>query len=162
MSANNTVILIGRLTKDPEVRYSQGQNGSMAIASFSLAVDRGDQNHNTDFINCKAFGKRGEFAEKYLKKGTKVVVKGSWQTGNYTNQSGQKIYTNDCMVEDVSFAESKNSNGGSGNDLPQTSLRDELPQMQNTQATLTRPATDSDGFMVVNDDMGDLPFANVR
>lgn len=150
MSANNTVILIGRLTRDPDVRYSQGQNGSMAIASFSLAVDRGDQNHTADFINCKAFNKRGEFAEKYLKKGTKVVVKGSWQSGSYKNQNGQTIYTNDCVVDDVTFAESKNANSGSGNDLP-------------NQTPPTRPAMDSDGFMNVPAGIDeDLPFAFPR
>lgn len=154
MSANNTVILIGRLTRDPDVRYSQGQNESMAIASFSLAVDRGDKDHNADFINCKAFGKRGEFAEKYLKKGVKVVAKGSWTTGNYTNQSGQKIYTNDCTVEEIAFAESKSANGGTS-DVPNTSLREELPQMSAPKS--------NDGFMNIPEGLDfDLPFATPR
>lgn len=117
----NKVILMGRLTRDPDVRYSQGEN-SMAIARYSLAVDRrfnrgGDEN-NTDFINIVAFGKAGEFAEKYLHKGTKVLVTGRIQTGSYVNKDGQKVYTTDVVAEDQEFAESKNassSEGGSGN-----------------------------------------------
>jgi len=117
----NKVILMGRLTRDPDVRYSQGEN-SMAIARYSLAVDRrfnrgGDEN-NTDFINIVAFGKAGEFAEKYLHKGTKVLVTGRIQTGSYTNKDGQKVYTTDVVAEDQEFAESKNASsgeGGSGN-----------------------------------------------
>ena len=96
----NKVILMGRLTRDPEVRYSQGQNGEqMAIARYSLAVDRrrarntGDDQQSADFINCVAFGRQGEFAEKYLKKGTKIAVTGRIQTGSYTNKDGQKVYT---------------------------------------------------------------------
>ena len=116
----NKVILMGRLVRDPEVRYSQGEN-SMAIARYSLAVDRrynrGEEN-NTDFINIVAFGKAGEFAEKYLHKGTKVLVTGRIQTGSYTNKDGQKVYTTDVVAEDQEFAESKNASsgeGGSGN-----------------------------------------------
>ena len=109
----NKVILMGRLTRDPEVRYSQGDNAS-AVARFSLAVDRrfkkdGDQ--TADFINCVAFGKTAEFIEKYGHKGTKFVVEGRIQTGNYTNKDGQKIYTTDVVVEQVEFAESKNTSG---------------------------------------------------
>lgn len=111
----NKVILMGRLTRDPEVRYSQGDN-SMAIARYSLAVDRrfkrdGDE-QTADFINCVAFGKSGEFAEKYLHKGTKIVVVGRLQTGSYTNKEGQKVYTTDVVVEEQEFAESKNSSAG--------------------------------------------------
>ena len=117
----NKVILMGRLTRDPDVRYSQSEN-SMAIARYTLAVDRrfnrgGDEN-NTDFINIVAFGKAGEFAEKYLHKGTKVLVTGRIQTGSYTNKDGQKVYTTDVVAEDQEFAESKNASsgeGGSGN-----------------------------------------------
>lgn len=116
----NKVILMGRLTRDPDVRYSQGES-SMAIARYTLAVDRrfnrGDEN-NTDFINIVAFGKAGEFAEKYLHKGTKVLVTGRIQTGSYTNKDGQKVYTTDVVAEDQEFAESKNASsgeGGSGN-----------------------------------------------
>ncbi len=113
----NKVILMGRLTKDPEVRYSQGE-GSTAIARYSLAVDRrfsrnGDEN-NTDFINIVAFGKAGEFAEKYFRKGTKVLVTGRIQTGSYTNKDGVRVYTTDVVAEDQEFAESKNASGGNG------------------------------------------------
>ena len=114
----NKVILMGRLTRDPEVRYTQGDN-AMAIARYSLAVDRrfkkdGDE-QTADFINCIAFGKSGEFAEKYLKKGTKVAVVGRIQTGSYTNKDGQKVYTTDVVVEEQEFAESKNSGSSDNN-----------------------------------------------
>lgn len=112
----NKVILMGRLTRDPEVRYTQGDN-AMAIARYSLAVDRRfkrDGEPDADFINCVAFGKAGEFAEKYLKKGTKIAVVGRIQTGSYTNKDGQKVYTTDVVVEEQEFAESKN-NGSSDN-----------------------------------------------
>ena len=102
---------MGRLTKDPDIRYSQGEK-STAIARFTLAVDRKfkqDGQPTADFINCLAFGKRAEFMEKYCRKGTKLVVEGSWQTGNYTNKDGNKAYTNDCLVESCEFAESKSS-----------------------------------------------------
>jgi single-strand DNA-binding protein len=110
----NKVILMGRLTRDPEVRYTQGDNTS-AVARFSLAVDRrfkkdGDQ--TADFINCVAFGKTGEFIEKYGHKGTKFVVEGRIHTGSYTNKDGQKVYTTDVVVEQVEFAESKASADG--------------------------------------------------
>lgn len=114
----NRVILCGRLTRDPEVRYSQTANGSMAVARYTLAVDRAfkkDGEPTADFISCIAFGKNGEFSEKYLHQGTKIIVEGRWQTGNYTNKDGQKVYTNDCVVERHEFAESKNSNSNSGN-----------------------------------------------
>lgn len=114
----NRVILCGRLTREPEVRYSQTVNGSMAVARYTLAVDRAfkkEGEQSADFISCIAFGKNGEFAEKYLHQGTKIIVEGRWQTGNYTNKDGQKVYTNDCVVERHEFAESKNSNSNSGN-----------------------------------------------
>lgn len=107
----NKVILMGRLVRDPEVRYSQGEN-PMAIARYTLAVDRKfkrDGEPNADFINCIAFGKNGEFAEKYLHKGIKILIEGRWQSGSYTNRDGQKVYTNDCVVESCEFAESKNA-----------------------------------------------------
>ncbi len=106
----NKVILMGRLTRDPDVRYSQGDTPT-AVARYTLAVDRRfrrDSDQQTaDFIGCVAFGKSGEFAEKYLRKGTKIVVTGRIQTGSYTNQEGQKVYTTDVVVEDQEFAESK-------------------------------------------------------
>ncbi|MBQ1488083.1 MAG: single-stranded DNA-binding protein [Lachnospiraceae bacterium] len=116
----NKVILMGRLTRDPDVRYSQGENPT-AVARYSLAVDRRfskNEENSTDFINIVAFGKAGEFAEKYLHKGTKVLVTGRIQTGSYTNKEGQKVYTTDVVAEDQEFCESKNAasaNGSFGN-----------------------------------------------
>lgn len=135
----NKVILMGRLTRDPEVRYS----GEMAIARYSLAVDRrfkreGDE-QTADFINCVAFGKSGEFAEKYLKKGTKIAVVGRIQTGSFTNKDGQKVYTTDVVVEEQEFAESKNSGSSDGNQ--------------------SAPASKSTDFMSIPDDVAEeLPF----
>ena len=108
----NKVILMGRLTRDPEVRYSQGDNAS-AVARYTLAVDRrfrreGDQ-QTADFINCVAFGRSAEFAERYLRQGTKIAVTGRIQTGSYTNRDGQKVYTTDVVIEEQEFAESKSS-----------------------------------------------------
>ena len=115
----NKVILMGRLTRDPEVRYSQGENSS-AIARYTLAVDRrfrrnNDGEQNADFINCVAFGKTGEFAEKYFRKGMKVAVTGRIQTGSYTNKEGQKVYTTDVVIEEQEFAESKGASDGYSN-----------------------------------------------
>lgn len=122
----NKVILMGRLTKDPDVRYGQE---NMAIAKFSLAVDRRKKDE-ADFINCVAFGKTGEFVEKYLRKGTKVALEGRWQTGSY-EKDGKKVYTNDCVVEQMEFAESKRQE--------------------------STPEPQSNDFMDVPDDL-DLPF----
>ena len=112
----NKVILMGRLVADPEVRYSQGEQ-STAVARYRLAVDRrfkreGEQ--AADFISCVAFGKNGEFAEKYLHKGTKIAVVGRIQTGSYTNKDGAKVYTTDVVVEEHEFCESRSSSSGSG------------------------------------------------
>ena len=149
----NKAILMGRLTRDPEVRYSQ-TDSNMAIARFSLAVDRrykkqGDET-TADFFNCTAFGKQGEFVEKYLKKGTKIVVTGRIQNDNYTNKDGQKVYSVQIMVEEIEFAESKASsqsnagNGNAGND------GGAQPQMG---------VPDADGFMNIPDGIGsELPF----
>lgn len=130
----NKVILMGRLTRDPDVRYSQSGEGSMAIARYTLAVDRrGRRTENgneatADFIGCVAFGKAGEFAEKYLHQGTKVVVTGRIQTGSYTNKDGQKVYTTDVVVEEQEFAESKanaaNNQGGYIPSRPEPSAAD--------------------------------------
>lgn len=115
-------MLMGRLTKEPDIRYGGANN--TAVARIALAVDRRFKQEGqptADFINCLAFGKRAEFLEKYCQKGTKLVVEGSWQTGSYTNKDGQKIYTNECLIENCEFAESKNasgSNNGSGNAGP--------------------------------------------
>ena len=146
----NRVILMGRLTRDPEVRYSQGER-SMAIARYTLAVDRRgrrgqDGNDQTaDFINCVAFARSAEFAEKYLHQGTKIVVTGRIQTGSYTNKDGQRVYTTDVVVEEQEFAESKNSAGEGG--YSQAAGRPE-------------PSAAGDGFMNIPDGVEDegLPF----
>ena len=107
----NKVILMGRLTRDPDVRYISGENAT-AVARYSLAVDRRfkrDGEQTADFINCVVFGKGAEFAEKYLKQGTKIAVSGRIQTGSYTNKDGVKVYTTDVVVEEQEFAESKGS-----------------------------------------------------
>ena len=113
----NKVILMGRLTRDAEIRYSQGES-PMAIARFSLAVDRrfrkeGDE-QGTDFINCVAFGKTAEFLERFGRKGTKFVLEGRIQTGSYTNKDGQRVYTTDVVTENIEFAESKGSGSSDG------------------------------------------------
>ena len=105
----NVVILMGRLVRDPEIRYAKGAE-KMCIAKLTLAVDRKvkkEGGQSADFIPCTVFGKPAEFVEKYIKKGTKVVLQGRWQTGSYDNKEGQKVYTNDCIVDQIEFAESK-------------------------------------------------------
>ena len=114
----NKVILMGRLTREPDVRYSAGEN-STAVARYTLAVDRrfrrdGDS-ATADFIGCVAFGRQAEFAEKYLRQGTKIAITGRIQTGSYTNKDGQRVYTTDVVAENVEFAESKNASGGGDN-----------------------------------------------
>lgn len=114
----NKVILMGRLARDPEVRYSQGEN-PLAIARFSLAVDRRQARNNqdgqtADFISCVAFGRQGEFAERYLRKGTKIALTGRIQTGSYTNKDGVKVYTTEVVAEDFEFCESKSASGNDG------------------------------------------------
>ena len=149
----NKAILMGRLTRDPDVRYSQGEN-PMAIARYTLAVDRRfkrDGEQSADFINCLAFGKSAEFAEKYFKQGTKIAVSGRIQTGSYTNKDGQRVYTTDVVVEEQEFAESKSaaaSNGGDSNYAAYTPSRPEPSQAA------------GDGFMAIPDGVDDegLPF----
>lgn len=131
----NKVTLIGRLTRDPDVRYTQGQDPK-AVARYTLAVDRRVKKQEgqqaADFISCVAFGKNGEFVEKYLRKGVKIAVCGHIQTGSYTNKEGQKVYTTDVVVEEHDFCESKGQ----------------------------QPAPDKDGFMDIPDGIDDeLPFA---
>ena len=107
----NKVVLMGRLTRDPDIRYSSGEN-STAVARFTLAVGRRfkrDGEQTADFISCVAFGRTAEFMEKYIRQGTKIVTSGRIQTGSYTNRDGNKVYTTDVVVEDVEFAESKKS-----------------------------------------------------
>ncbi len=145
----NKVILMGRLTRDPDVRYSQGENPT-AIARYSLAVDRrfnrNDEN-NTDFINIVAFGRAGEFAEKYLHKGTKVLVTGRIQTGSYTNKDGQKVYTTDVVAEDQEFAESKNASSEGGYAGNSNYSRNEAPA-----------AADGDFMSIPDGIVEELPF----
>ena len=133
----NHVSLIGRLVRDPDIRYTQGQE-PMCIAKYTLAVDRRfkrDGEASADFISCVSFGKSGEFVEKYLRKGSKIAAEGRWQTGSYKNKEGQTIYKNDCVVDNLEFAESKQD----GN-------------QKNTQA-------DDDGFMKIPDGIDEqLPF----
>ena len=140
----NKVILMGRLTRDPDVRYSQGESAS-AVARFTLAVDRRfkrDGDATADFINCVSFGKAAEFAEKYLRQGVKIAVTGRIQTGSYANKDGVKVYTTDVVVEEQEFAESKAAsaqNNESPNNIPNIS--------------------DGDGFMDIPEDVDDqLPF----
>ena len=146
----NRVILMGRLTRDPEVRYTSGER-SMAIARYTLAVDRGfkrgdSSEQNADFIPCVAFDKAGEFAERYFRQGMRVLVSGRIQTGSYTNKEGQKVYTTEVIVDTQEFADSKGASDGSSS----------------YQAS-TRPSPASastDGFMNIPDGVDDegLPF----
>ena len=133
----NKVILMGRLTRDPEVRYSAGESGT-AIARYTLAVDRRfkrDGEATADFISCVSFGRTAEFAEKYFRQGLKVLVAGRIQTGSYTNNSGQKVYTTDVIVEEQEFAEGKNSSQqGAGQQPPQNyGGQQNAPQQNVTQ-----------------------------
>ena len=149
----NKVILMGRLVRDPEVRYSQGEN-ALAIARYTVAVDRrvqrqgnGGDEQTADFIPCVAFARSAEFAEKYFHKGTKVLVTGRIQTGSYTNKDGQKVYTTEVIVEDQEFAESKNasqSNGSDGGFAP---------------SNRPSPSDAGDGFMNIPEGIDEeLPF----
>ena len=152
----NKVILMGRLTRDPEVRYSQNSESPMAVARFSLAVDRrGSRNsadgQTADFINCVAFGRNGEFAEKYLRKGTKIALTGRIQTGSYTNKDGVRVYTTDIVVEEQEFAESKNASSGNEGGY----------QSGGYNGGYNRPAPGGagDGFMNIPDGIDEeLPF----
>ena len=149
----NKVILMGRLTRDPEVRYSQG-DVSTAVARYTLAVDRRfrrDGEATADFINCVAFGRQAEFAERYLRQGTKIAITGRIQTGSYTNRDGVKVYTTDIVVEEQEFAESKaasTSNSGYQNNSYQA-------------APAPSPSVDiGDGFMNIPDGIDEeLPFS---
>lgn len=127
----NKVILMGRLTRDPEVRYSQNANGEqLAIARFTLAVDRRGKDAGADFISCVEFGKTAEFAEKYLKQGTKITASGRIQTGSYINRDGVKIYTTEVVIEEQEFAESKKAAGESqeaAQETPQEAPGDFIP-----------------------------------
>ena len=142
----NKVILMGRLTRDPEVRYSAGEN-ALAIARYTLAVDRRfrrDGEASADFIPCVSFGRTAEFAEKYFRQGLKIAVTGRIQTGSYTNRDGQKVYTTEVVVEEQEFAESKSSGSGSS--------QQNMPQQS--------PDVGPDGFMNIPDGIEEeLPFS---
>ena len=145
----NKVILMGRLTRDPEIRYSQGEN-ALTITRYTLAVDRRFQRNgeqSADFISCVVFGKGAEFAEKYLKQGIKICVSGRIQTGSYTNKDGVKVYTTEVVVEDQEFAESKNASSAGGSDFSGGNSRP------------TPSAASGDGFMSIPEGIEDeLPF----
>lgn len=149
----NKVVLVGRLTRDPEVRYSQGESAT-AVARYTIAVDRRfkrDNEPTADFIPCVIFGRSAEFAEKYFRQGMRVAVSGRIQTGSYTNKDGVKVYTTEVIVEDQEFAESKaefESNRGS---YQQNSYQQQAPS----------PAADvGDGFMNIPDGIEEeLPFS---
>ena len=155
----NRVILMGRLTRDPEVRYTQGER-SMAVARYTLAVDRRgarksqDGNEQTaDFINIVAFDRAGEFAEKYFRQGLKIIVSGRIQTGSYTNRDGQKVYTTEVVVEEQEFAESKAASDNYAASHPQTSVPTPAPSMP------APGAASADGFMNIPDGIDEeLPF----
>ncbi|MBQ8043032.1 MAG: single-stranded DNA-binding protein [Clostridia bacterium] len=147
----NKIILMGRLTRDPEVRYSQGES-SLAIARFSLAVDRRFKRQGeaeADFFNCTAFGKQAEFVEKYLKQGTKILLSGRVQNDNYTNKEGQKVYSVQIIAEEIEFAESKAAASGAGNDF-NTGFRPDAPEQGQA----------ADGFMNIPTGLEEeLPFS---
>lgn len=141
----NKVILMGRLTRDPDVRYTPGDNPT-AVARYTLAVDRRFKREGepaADFINCVAFGHNGEFAEKYFRQGIKVIITGRIQTGSYTNKEGRKVYTTDIVIEEQEFAESK---------------REENQKEAHTAAGSME--TDADGFMNIPEGIEEeLPFS---
>ncbi len=149
----NKVVLCGRLTRDPDVRYSQGAE-PLCIARYTLAVDRrrsrNDQNEQSaDFISIVSFGKTAEFAEKYYRKGTKVIVSGRIQTGSYTNRDGVKVYTTEVVVEEQEFAESKGSSSGNGGNSYGSDFGGNSPA----------PTAAGDGFMNIPDGIDEeLPF----
>ena len=147
----NKVILMGRLTRDPNVRYTAGDN-PMGIARYTLAVDRRIKREGeatADFISCVAFGKAAEFAEKYFRQGIRIVVSGRIQTGSYTNREGNKVYTTDVVVEEQEFAESKNNAAGNNNVQGNTAAGQPIG---NT-------TVDADGFMNIPDGIDEeLPF----
>ena len=171
----NKAILMGRLTRDPEIRYTQGDN-PMCIARYTLAVDRrfnrnaGNDGNNADFIPCVCFGKTAEFVEKYLKKGTKMAVTGRIQTGSYTNRDGVKVYTTEVVVEDQEFAESKNASGNGsyggnggyngGNNGGGSRGGNYSGRAEQAPAQDTGSSDSLDGFMNIPDGIDEeLPFA---
>lgn len=158
----NNVVLMGRLARDPEIRYTQGEN-PMCIARYTLAVDRRRTNANgereADFISCVVFGKQAEFAEKYLHKGTKIVVNGRIQTGSYTNKEGKVVYTTEVAVNDQEFAESKSAASGVSQ-APQNAQNRQRQQPQGQAQPFINQGFDDSGFMDIPDGIEDeaLPF----
>ena len=156
----NKVILMGRLTRDPEVRYSQGEQAT-AIARYTVAVDRrfrrdGDS-QTADFIGCVAFGRQAEFAEKYLRKGTKIALTGRIQTGSYTNKDGVRVYTTDIVVEEQEFAESKAASDRNSSDFAANNNYGGGYQQSGRPVPSQAP---SDGFMNIPDGIDEeLPFS---
>ena len=148
----NLCVFCGRSTSDPKVTYTQGEK-SMCIAKFGLAVDRRGRERGADFPNMVAFGKTGEFCEKYVKKGTKLIVRCHYQSGSYTNRDGDKVYTHDFVIDDIEFAESR------------------AAQAQNTEQTTTQQTTQTsapasnqagvgiDNFMDIPDGIDEVPFS---
>ena len=153
----NKVVLMGRLTREPDVRYTQGQD-QKCIARYTLAVDRrkarDSEGQQADFISCVAFGKAGEFVEKYCHKGTKLVVSGRIQTGSYTNRDGQKVYTTDVVAEDQEFAESKSAAGNGTGEAVRTDAAAGASGENQSNAEAA-----GDGFMSIPDGIDEeLPF----
>ena len=162
----NKVILMGRLTRDPDIRYTQGEN-SMAVARYTLAVDRRrtsqDGQREADFIGCVAFGRQAEFAERYLHQGTKIAITGRIQTGSYTNKDGQKVYTTDVIVEDQEFAESKaaaDRQAQSSGSYGSGSYNGNRSANAGSSSGQDKGAPVGDGFMNIPDGVEDegLPF----
>lgn len=159
----NKVHLMGRLTRDPEIRYTQGEK-PMAIARYTLAVDRRykrDGEQAADFISCVAFGKMAEHAEKYYHKGIKIVVSGRIQTGSYDHKDGYKVYTTDVVIEEQEFAESKSASDGfqQQNNTGFAPETQQQTQQQAQQGYHQQSLTDADGFMNIPDDIDEeLPF----
>lgn len=149
----NKVILMGRLTRDPEIRYSNKGETPLTIGSFSIAVDRKFKRAGepeADFFNCTTFGKQAEFVERYLKKGTKILVTGRVQNDNYTNREGQKVYSVKVLVDEIEFAESKSAASGGGNGGGGYQPMSQPPS----------PADAGDGFMNIPDGIAEeLPFS---
>lgn len=155
----NKAILMGRLTRNPDIRYTQGEK-PMCIARYTLAVDRRfkrDGEQEADFISCVAFGRQAEFAEKYLQKGTKIVISGRIQTGSYTNREGARVYTTDIVVEEQDFAESKASAARIEPESKAATAESESPKQKEETAANQPPL--QDGFMTIPEGIEDeLPF----
>lgn len=143
----NKVILMGRLTRDPELRYGQGGGSDVAVARYTLAVDRihkREDGQTTDFISCVTFGKKAEFAEKYLSKGMKIAVTGRIQSGSYTNREGQKVFTTNVVVEMQEFCEKRPSS---------------IESNSNKTSGTADASANTDGFMNIPDGLeGEIPF----